>query len=430
MISHAAVFLPLHRRWQEHEVQAVILAAGIGSRLNTLSGGKPKCLVEIGGRPLIMHQLEMLADHGIGPTLVVVGYRAEEVKAVIGERAQTIVNDRYAETNSLYSLWLARDFITGPFLLLNSDLFFDPTILHKLLRVDGTALAYDSTSSRGREQTKVALRKGQVSDLGKDVPASLARGESLGLLKFDEDGARTMLEAADNLLSAGHEDAWVIEGTRAVVGQRRVTGVNIAGLPWAEIDFPYDLDVARREVWPAIYKRRWRSLVHWNRARWILFAAAAVLVAGLGWQANTRVGPASKDWETIPLEADSIVEIRASSGSSKTQHWALAATGMPVTATSTAPRVSVETRLVLPNNTRSEYRYVVAVTVDGEPVTWESHIVSIDSAVISKVGPLGKRERIKLDLSPGNHQISVRLLDGHGAQILVRLREREENDEG
>lgn len=78
-------------------MQAVILAAGVGSRLQTVSGGAPKCLIDIGGRALIMHQLEMLADHGVGPVIVVLGYRADEVKAVIGDRAQIVVNERYGD---------------------------------------------------------------------------------------------------------------------------------------------------------------------------------------------------------------------------------------------------------------------------------------------------------------------------------------------
>ena len=82
-------------------MQAVILAAGFGSRLKSVTGGKAKPLIDIGGRPLILHQLEALADHGVGPVLVIVGHQADEVQAVIGDRAETLRNDRYAETNSL-----------------------------------------------------------------------------------------------------------------------------------------------------------------------------------------------------------------------------------------------------------------------------------------------------------------------------------------
>lgn len=201
-------------------MQAVILAAGMGSRLKAVTGGKAKALLEVGGRSLILHQLEALADHGIGPVLVVVGYQAEEVQREIGERAEIIVNERYAETNSLYSLWLARRWIRGPFILLNCDLFFDPQILAQVAEEPGNVLAYDSTSSKGREQTKVAIKQRRVVDLGKDLPTGSARGESLGLLKFDEEGARAIIQAADALVSRDRQEtAWVIEATRAICSE-------------------------------------------------------------------------------------------------------------------------------------------------------------------------------------------------------------------
>lgn len=238
-------------------MRAVILAAGVGSRLESLTGGAPKCLVEIGGRPLIFHQLEALADHGVGPVLCVLGYRADEVRRVIGDRAEVIINERYEETNSLYSLWLAREWIQAPFLLLNSDLMFDPRILDRVMEEHGNLLAYDSTSSRGREQTKVAIKRRQIVDLGKDVPVQAAQGESLGLLRFELDGVRAMLDTADHLIREGHERAWVTEATRIVCNQIPVYGVNVAGHAWTEIDFPYDLENLFEEItrilyaWPA-----------------------------------------------------------------------------------------------------------------------------------------------------------------------------------
>lgn len=408
-------------------MQAVILAAGVGSRLKTQSDEAPKCLIDIGGRPLILHQLEMLADHGIGPAIVILGYRAEDVKAVIGDRAQTIVNDRYAETNSLYSLWVARGLITGPFVLVNSDLFFDPTILNKLFRGTGSALAYDSTSSRGREQTKVVLRNGRVVDVGKDLPTSAARGESLGLLKFDETGSSAVLAAADHLIETGHNDAWVMEGIRSVLGEVEVAGVNVAGLPWTEIDFPHDLDVARREVWPAIYRRRFLTHARWRRARYGALAAVTLAIALAGWYANSRVGPASKDWETVLLQADSVVPVRSGD---RVQQWALAPLGRAVSGAVRSTQVSVETRLVLPPEVRGEYKYVLAITVDGEPVTWKVHTTKRDTLATTQVGALAKRERVKIDVPEGAHSIGVRLIDGHGKTVLVRLRERDLADDG
>lgn len=409
-------------------MKAVILAAGVGSRLQTLSGGTPKCLIEIGGRPLILHQLEMLADHGVGTVTVVLGYRAADVKKVIGDRAQVLVNERYAETNSLYSLWIARELVTGPFLLLNSDLFFDPEVLDRLLGEKGSALAYDSTSSRGREQTKVAVRRGRVIDLGKDLPPGGAQGENLGVLKFDDAGTKAMLEATEQLVRAGNEDAWVIEAARAVVGQVEVAAVNVAGIPWAEIDFPYDLDVARREVWPAIWRRRYRRLAYWKRIRWLALVAAAILLASIGWYVNARVGPASKNWETVRMPGEKVVGIARGDG--RIQLWIMAPKGKTVTGLVTAREVVVETRLVLPKEIRSNNRYVIAVTIDGQPHTWKVFNATRDTVGRTLLGPVGNRERVRLELPGGMHRIGVRLLDGHGSVMLVRLREREPSEEG
>ena len=407
-------------------MQAIILAAGVGSRLKSLSGGKPKCLVEIGGRPLILHQLEALADHGVGPVLCVLGYQADEVKRVIGDRAETILNERFAETNSLYSLWLAREWVKGPFLLLNCDLFFDPRILERLLEEDGNVLAYDSTSSRGREQTKVAIKQRRVVDLGKDLPPASARGESLGMLRFDEEGARAMLATADALVRDGREDAWVIEATRAVCSQVPVYGVNIAGHAWTEIDFPYDLDVARREVWPSIWKSRWQKLVYWRRTRWAAVAAfASAMVLG-GWAASTRLGPASVDWETVPLSGGEMVRIERHG---EVQRWWSAPLRTTLIAQVSGPEVTLEFRLIMPPQPMARTRYVVAMTVDGQPYDWWALTALPDSLARLDGRLLGDRDRVRVSLPPGRHELAITLVDGHADRTLVRVRQPEGREE-
>ena len=401
-------------------MQAIILAAGLGSRLHKVTGGQSKALVEVGGRPLILHQLEALADHGVGPVLVVTGHQADEVQAVVGDRAEIVLNERFAETNSLYSLWLAREWVKGPFLLLNCDLFFEPRILDRILEEPGNVLAYDSTSSRGREQTKVAIRQRRVLDIGKDVPASSARGESLGMLKFERDGAAAMMSVADELVRAGNENAWVIEATRAVCRQVPVYGVNIAGEPWAEIDFPYDLDVARREVWPAIYRGRWRKAVYWKRTRGLAVAAAAMALVLSGWAASTRIGPGSVEWETAPLVGGETVRIERSGD---TQRWWAARVGATVTAEVGGAETLVELRLLLPPGSTDSLRYVVRLTLDGQPLDWRALTAVLDTTTRFEGAGVGDRDRVPLTLPPGEHQLGISLLDGHADRLLVRVRQ-------
>ena len=405
-------------------MQAVILAAGVGSRLTKVTGGKSKALIEVGGRPLILHTLEALADHGVGPVLVVVGHCGDEVQQLVGDRAEIILNPRFTETNSLYSLWLARDWIKGPFLLLNCDLLFDPKVLDRVLEEPGNVIAYDSTSSRGREQTKVAIKDNQVVDIGKDLPFPSARGESLGMVKFDQEGARAMLAACDHLIREGREKAWVIEATRRVCAHLPVRGVNVAGTAWAEIDFPYDLDVARREVWPAIWKGRWRQQVYWRRTRWLLAGLAAITLGVSGWVLNSQVGPASINWETVGVTGGQPIRLTRPDG--KTQAWTLLPPDSAASATIVGPMALVETRLVLTDTSHARSRYVVGITLDGADYDWKA----LSAARATSVGLtgwfVGDRDRIEVPLSGhGNHQISVSLIAPRSGQLLVRLRQAE-----
>ena len=403
-------------------MQAVILAAGVGSRLSSASGGSSKALVDIGGKPLILRQLEALADHGIGPVMVIGGHHADLVQRAIGDRAGLILNERFTETNSLYSLWLARDWIKGPFVLLNCDLLFDPRILSDLLEQPGNVLAYDSTSSRGPEQTKVAMKRDRVVDIGKDLPPNSARGESLGLLKFEADGSRALMAAADRLISDGNEGAWVIEATRAICAEVELRGRNVAGHAWTEIDLPHDLDVARREVWPVIWKGRWARQAYWRRTRRVGIGLIALGLAVAGWLTSTRVGPASIDWETV--DAVGVEPLRISRDG-KTQRWWDAPAGTVVVAQVPGPEAAIEVRLVLPPTVQptDSHQYVVGVQVDGAPHDWYSLTATPDSGVSLGGLPVGDRDRITLVLPAGDHRIGVELTAGHSSRMLVRIRQ-------
>jgi len=404
-------------------MQAVILAGGVGSRLEQLTGGKPKCLVEIGGKPLILHMLEALSDHGVGPVLMVVGYEHEAIRAVVGDRVEYVVNERYRETNSLYSLSLAAEWVRGPFVLLNSDLFFHPEILGRLLEDSGNVLAYDSTSSRGREQTKVAIHGRKVVDLGKDLPPASARGESLGLLKFETDGTVAMLDVATQLVRQGQDQAWVIEATRAVCKMVPLYGTNVAGLPWTEVDFPHDLEQARKEVWPAIWKGRWQRRVYWKRTRWLVAGLAALVLAVGGWFASTRVGPASLDWENVPPADASLVSLAVATGK---QRWWIVPRGDSATVQvdGGAP-IRVEFRLLMQPQRTDSGRYVVSVSVDGAVHDWDAFTATPDSSATLAGAVVGDRDRVEFTLPPGRHVVRVTLVAGHGDRLLVRIRRPE-----
>ena len=232
--------------------QALILAAGNGSRLGAAANGMPKCMVRVGPRTLIEHQIGALRASGVERIGIVVGYGEEHVRRACGDGFTYIRNERFKDTNSVYSLWLAREWVDAPFFLLNCDVLFDPRVLGRLAQTRGSSLAMDSLSGNDPEHMKVAVRDGLVCGLSKSMAVSRTRGENLGVLRFDRGAADELFHAAGQIVDRGGENSWAPAAVEQISIAHDVRAVDCCDLPWCEIDFPGDLDDARFRVWPRI----------------------------------------------------------------------------------------------------------------------------------------------------------------------------------
>src|SRR5688500_19794711 len=109
-------------------MKAIILAAGKGTRLDG-AAVKPKCLVEVGGETLLQRQIETLKSLDVREIVIVVGFGADSIRQACGDEITFVENERFAETSSLYSLWLAREHVRDGFVVLNSGELFHPLFL-------------------------------------------------------------------------------------------------------------------------------------------------------------------------------------------------------------------------------------------------------------------------------------------------------------
>ena len=277
-------------------MRGLILAAGRGRRLGDYADGTPKCLLEVGRRRLVEHQLEALADAGVAPVAMVVGYGADEVRETVGIRAEYIHNRRWDQTNSVYSYHLAREWLTGPIVLLNCDVLFHPEILSRLLAVKGDVLAYDSSSGSAPEHMKVKVENGRVVDMAKDLAAEDASGENLGVLCLSAETAQALAERAGKVIAEGGENTWLSSAVRQLAKERPIQALDVAGLPWGEIDSAYDLEHVRKKVWPAIEGSR-RPLRRRRRLAQLglgVLALGAIATALLGYDGVPSAGRAAR----------------------------------------------------------------------------------------------------------------------------------------
>ena len=238
-------------------MRAIILAAGKGSRLNGSTEETPKCLVKVGGVTLIDRQIAVLHDAGIDDITVVVGCQSEWVKRTCGHEISYVENARYAQTNSLYSLWMARALLYEGFVVLNCDVLFHPALLDDLLSArheDALLLAYRSADDPpfGDEEMKVKVRGGRVVDISKEMAPDEADGENLGIVKFGAPGAALLVEIMDRLVADGRLRAWAPRAFREFAQLQPLHAIGTRGFPWIEIDFPEDYHRAVREILPQI----------------------------------------------------------------------------------------------------------------------------------------------------------------------------------
>ena len=131
---------------RERPTTALLLAAGMGSRLAPLTDSTAKCLVGLSGIPILERLIRTLSGYGFTRLVVVVGHESDSIQDYLGDHSGDIeisylFSRCYRTTNNIYSLWLARKVIDEPFLLIESDLVFDESLLEGMLKADRIAVS-------------------------------------------------------------------------------------------------------------------------------------------------------------------------------------------------------------------------------------------------------------------------------------------------
>jgi choline kinase len=240
-------------------MKAVILAAGVGKRLGAVTGNRPKCLFEVGGRSLLARYLDALLEAGIKSAVLVVGHQQELIRSAVGDAYRGlalcyIVNDQYRR-GSLYSLWLARATFDDDLLIMDADVLCPASFVTRLVNSPHpNAILIDETVCQDSEERMAVIAGGRVLALTKQRPPQPAEllGEGVGFLKVTRHDSAAMVAAMEPFVAKGeldmeYEDTWEAFFQAVPVGYEKV-----GGQPWIEIDFPEDITRAEREILPRI----------------------------------------------------------------------------------------------------------------------------------------------------------------------------------
>ena len=190
---------------------AVILAAGIASRLRPLTNDTPKCLLDVKGKSLLERSMNALIDAGISEFVIVTGYLNQKIENFVNANYKQINvtfihNDVYELTNNIYSLWLSRKVVDAKdFLLLDSDLLYDPQIVKNVLADKNENVLTLIRHELGEEEMKVVTdEKGAIVEISKTCDPKMAAGESLGIEKIGKNYSKALFIELDKMMNQEH----------------------------------------------------------------------------------------------------------------------------------------------------------------------------------------------------------------------------------
>ena len=240
-------------------MKAVILAAGRGTRIRSVHGEHPKCLIEVENTTILDHQLEALSMVGINDVTIVVGYEKEQIIAhvnarkLLTQRIHFIDNPAFAITNNIYSLWRALDWLRGDsFIVLNADVIFDPQILDLAVRPHAPISMIVDPLWRD-ETMKVVIFDDHVTRMGKNISREEFSGTYIGITVFSKAVQDRFFCKMQDVIAAGRINEFFNVAVQELANEGVPIGyTSTDGLPWAEIDDPVDLMFAQQSVFPQL----------------------------------------------------------------------------------------------------------------------------------------------------------------------------------
>jgi choline kinase len=226
-------------------MRAIILAAGMSSRMQAVANGKPKCLLPLHGQPLIHHQLTQLSLCGVTDITIVVGHLGHAIRSAVGGAtfAECV---SYADFNNLWTLWSCRYLLDVECVILFADVLVTSARLDAVARAGNDCAILADISSRRPGTMRILRDRNTLVDIGSHIPVECCDGNFVGIAKFSQPGAIQLAAELEQMVAEpGHEhDYYTAALPRLRRAGYRIVIVPTLGEEWLELDTPEDYVVA------------------------------------------------------------------------------------------------------------------------------------------------------------------------------------------
>ena len=233
-------------------MKVLIMAAGVGSRISRYLQGQPKCCVDINGKPLIKYTFELLNKKGIKNIAIVTGYQEKYIhQALEGFSYIRYFNPFYRVTNSIASVWFAKDFLVpdDDLMIMNGDVFMEEKILDIVLSETRSPVMLSDSSRIVDADYRFEWKDNKLINYGKELTNEQTTGEyvGIGILK-SKDLLPFKQKIIDTVANEDYNCWWEDVIYRTVKEGSDVFAYDIAGAFWAEVDYIEDYDRIKKFV--------------------------------------------------------------------------------------------------------------------------------------------------------------------------------------
>ncbi|WP_419767658.1 NTP transferase domain-containing protein [Arcobacter sp.] len=226
-------------------MKALIMAAGIGSRISRHLNGQPKCCVKVGGIELIKYTFELLLKKGITDIAIVTGYNEHFILDAIKEFPyKHYQNPFYDVTNSIASTWFAQDFLNeeDDLLIMNGDVFIEEKVLDILFEEKNSPLFLSDSSRIEDADYKFSWENNKLTNYGKELTLEETTGEYVGIAKVNKDDILFMKNRLNKLINKQKHVYWWEDIFYRSIDEKIVFIKDINGTFWAEVDYIEDYE--------------------------------------------------------------------------------------------------------------------------------------------------------------------------------------------
>lgn len=236
-------------------MKAVILAAGPGKRIRAVAPDLPKALVPVAGLPLLQRTLASLRDRDFSEIIITTGYQAGKIEDFLSDvprndlpPIRTVLNDRYENTNYIYSLWLAREALANEdVLLIHGDMIFDPELLTRLLAHPKSAVLVSQATEPSKKDFNARIENGQVVEIGLH-PGGTDIHPCMPLYKWKADDFSVWMKSIHSFISEGNVKCYAEDAFNALDGTVPLDPLWFGDELCMEVDTAEDLALAESRL--------------------------------------------------------------------------------------------------------------------------------------------------------------------------------------